>query len=205
LSNLLYPKTDSAIAQFEGYGQAGTLATINNNPGNLVWGSFALSHGATGIDPNGFAIFPNSDSGSTAEDALVNYYAIKNATISDLISAWAPPTAPGNTPSGTQSYTDFVARALNATPSTLVTAAENGITQNDASPQQPNSSLSNLASILGSLAGNAIAPGMGSTITSIWGRVAALIIGLIFIAGAIYLFRPVNQVVNKTVKSAITA
>lgn len=36
-----------------------------------------------------------------------------------------------------------------------------------------------------------------------WGRIAAFLLGLILIAGGIYLIRPVNQVVNQTVKKSV--
>lgn len=38
-----------------------------------------------------------------------------------------------------------------------------------------------------------------------WGRIAAFLLGLILIAGGIYLIRPVNQIVNTTVKRSAKA
>lgn len=36
-----------------------------------------------------------------------------------------------------------------------------------------------------------------------WGRIAAFLLGLILIAGGIYLIRPVNQIVNQSVKNSV--
>jgi hypothetical protein len=44
---------------------------LNNNPGNLKYGPFAISHGAIGQDDKGFAYFPTPEIGSAALDALL--------------------------------------------------------------------------------------------------------------------------------------
>lgn len=54
--------------------------------------------------------------------------------------------------------------------------------------------------------GGAIAGGLSSVlgIPAInWGRLAAFLLGLLFIAAGLYLLRPVQQIVNQTVKSNI--
>lgn len=63
----------------------------------------------------------------------------------------------------------------------------------------------------GGAMGSAIGAG-GSWLSSMlgipainWGRIAAFLLGLILIAGGIYLIRPVNQIVNKSAKAAIAA
>ena len=56
--------TDSlaqAIARFEGFFTAGSVAARNNNPGNLRSGV-----GQIGTDPNGYAIFPDQTTGFQA-------------------------------------------------------------------------------------------------------------------------------------------
>lgn len=51
----------TAIARFEGFFSAGSLAQRNNNPGNLRAGI-----GQTGTDANGYAIFPDAATGFAA-------------------------------------------------------------------------------------------------------------------------------------------
>jgi hypothetical protein len=62
--------TDSlvqAIARFEGFYTAGSVAARNNNPGNLRSGP-----GQTGTDSGGYAIFPDSATGFAALANQVN-------------------------------------------------------------------------------------------------------------------------------------
>jgi hypothetical protein len=112
---LRYPAIDSLIAQFEGFGKDGKPATVNNNPGNIIAGDFANSHGAIGSN-GAFAVFPDPTTGTNAMDALVSHYDAKGLNIADLIGKWSPGSAPGNTPAGQQSYTDFVANSLGVSP-----------------------------------------------------------------------------------------
>jgi hypothetical protein len=51
----------SAIARFEGYNLAGSVAQRNNNPGNLRAGV-----GQVGTDASGYAIFPDASTGWAA-------------------------------------------------------------------------------------------------------------------------------------------
>ena len=98
--SLSFPSVDQAIADFEGFTKVGSVSANANNPGDIVAGPFATAHGATGsiTTPSGtpIAVFPTADQGWSAEDALVSQYAAKGATLQDLITAWAPPSAPGN-------------------------------------------------------------------------------------------------------------
>jgi hypothetical protein len=48
-----------------------TRGVRNNNRGNLKYGPFAQSMGATGADDRGFAIFPDQETGDTAAQALL--------------------------------------------------------------------------------------------------------------------------------------
>lgn len=53
--------------------------------------------------------------------------------------------------------------------------------------------------------GGAIAGGLSSVlgIPAInWGRIAAFLLGLLLVAGGIYLIKPVQQVVNRTIKTS---
>jgi hypothetical protein len=61
-----YGRIADAIGKQEGYGRPGTIATDQNNPGNLKWGPFAQAHGATGPGRGGHAIFPDAASGRSA-------------------------------------------------------------------------------------------------------------------------------------------
>jgi hypothetical protein len=68
--------------------QGGTVSWRNNNPGNIKGGTWAKSHGATGTDSNGFAIFPTEQAGQAAEEALWrgNYGSM---TLADAAKRWS--------------------------------------------------------------------------------------------------------------------
>lgn len=53
----------AAIAQFEGFNVAGSRPARDHNPGDL---KFAGQYGATGKDPQGFAVFPDDATGFQA-------------------------------------------------------------------------------------------------------------------------------------------
>lgn len=63
----------------------------NNNPGNIMYGDFAVSMGAIGSDGR-FAIFPDMEMGYKAADALMKSKSYQNLTIGDAIKKWAPPS-----------------------------------------------------------------------------------------------------------------
>ena len=50
----------------------GSRSFRNKNPGNIKYGDYAKEHGATGADTEGFAIFPNMETGTSAQTALIN-------------------------------------------------------------------------------------------------------------------------------------
>ena len=84
----------AAITVQEGAGP-GTLATRNNNPGNLVYvGQAGATQGA-----GGFAAFPTPAAGQAALVAQIELDASRGTdvtgkpttTISELIASWAPP------------------------------------------------------------------------------------------------------------------
>ncbi|OHV17877.1 phage tail tape measure protein [Methylorubrum extorquens] len=68
----------------------GSRSWRNNNPGNIEFGSFARSMGATGTDGR-FAVFPDYKSGRNAQEKLLfegkNY---ANLTLAQAIRRWAP-------------------------------------------------------------------------------------------------------------------
>ena len=85
----------------------GTISWRNNNPGNLVYGPLAASHGAFGKDYKGFAVFPDYASGKAAyQDLLFNpnssYY---NLNIEDMLNKYAPPSE-----NNTKEYLNFILR-----------------------------------------------------------------------------------------------
>lgn len=96
----------------------GNLAWRNNNPGNIRYGDYAKSRGAVG-ESNGFAVFPDYDTGSAAQEHLQfespNY---RDLTVSDAISRYAP-AEDHNDP---QSYAAQVANALGISTSTPLSA-----------------------------------------------------------------------------------
>lgn len=185
----MFPTLDQAISQFEGFGQPGTIATRQNNPGDLIYGPFAQSMGATGPGTGNIAIFPNNQTGFAAMDQLIQHYANQGYNIQQLIGAWNPPNAPGNTPQGTQNYTNFVAQQARVTPQTQVSAtAQNqqkgscawydfGCKLNQSMGLQPEGSGGVTDSV------SKLFPGFS------FGRIATIALGLITIAGAIFLFR----------------
>ena len=121
MGGLAFPKLDDLIGKFEGFGQPGVFATIDNNPGNLVAGPFATAQGATGVN-KGFAVFPDAATGLKATDSLVAYMARQGATIQNLVEQWAPPGAPGNSRTGTDAYTNYLSKGMGADKSTPVSS-----------------------------------------------------------------------------------
>ena len=50
----------------------GSRSYRNSNPGNIKYGEWAKSHGATGADQDNFAIFPTMEAGVAAQTELIN-------------------------------------------------------------------------------------------------------------------------------------
>lgn len=61
----------------------------NNNPGNIEYGSFAISMGAIGSDGR-FAIFPSEEMGRKAADTLLKGKSYANLSAAQAINRWAP-------------------------------------------------------------------------------------------------------------------
>ncbi|SAL25688.1 hypothetical protein [Caballeronia telluris] len=80
----------------------------NNNPGNIRYGEFAKSAGATGADSGGFAVFSDMQAGMEATAKLLHSYADRGFnTIRKIISRWAPANE-----NDTQAYIANVAKQL---------------------------------------------------------------------------------------------
>src|ERR1700683_539719 len=110
----------SAIAQFEGYFTSGSVAARNNNPGNL---KYAGQPGATGADPNGFAIFPTAEAGYDALDAQLSKYATQypDDSLQDIMAHYLGQPAPTIDSQGNSlSYASFVAGQLGVDPTTTL-------------------------------------------------------------------------------------
>jgi len=105
----------AAIQQIEGWAP-GTRSYRNNNPGNLM---YAGQPGATGQDPQGFAIFPDYQTGLTALDNQITLDASRGQTISQFTSIYAP-ASDGNNPT---SYAAQIASAAGLSPSDSLSAA----------------------------------------------------------------------------------
>lgn len=204
-SALSYSGIDAAIATFEGYGQAGTIATNQNNPGNLVYNSTTASLGATGAGTNGIAIFPNETTGFEAENAVVANYANNGATIQSLIESWAPPSA-GNP--NDANYINYVASQTGASASTPVSSLQ-GINASSA-PSSWSQTLQNIFTGLlpaygqgfGQTAVNSQNSGSNWWNSLSFGNIGGFLLGLILIAGALFLFKPVQEATKRTLEAA---
>ncbi len=70
--------------------KGGSQAWRNNNPGNVVYGSFAERHGAIG--KNGvMAVFPNPETGKNADRSLLKGPDYRRLTLNDAIAKRSPP------------------------------------------------------------------------------------------------------------------
>jgi hypothetical protein len=106
-----------AIARMEGYGVTGSRARRNNNPGNIEYGQFAISHGSTRIETAPFhgaarfAYFPTPEQGFAAlKDLLLMHYG--SLTVEDAINKYAP-----SSENNTTNYVHSVCMWVNCSPS----------------------------------------------------------------------------------------
>lgn len=121
----------NAIAQFEG-NAPGSVASRNNNPGNL---KYAGQAGAIGKDPAGFAIFPDPGTGLQAlYNQLAKYVSdFPNDTILDITAHYLGQSSPtANSQGNAYTYAAYVASALGVDMSTTLADLVNGT-----SPQLP--------------------------------------------------------------------
>lgn len=118
-----------AIAEREGFYVPGSRANRNHNPGNINWGSFALRHGATGIekvpaDPKTgklieiprFAFFPSDQIGFNTMSALLQAHYL-GLTLKAAIYKWAPPLDNNDS----EAYVAFVSEKTGILPATILT------------------------------------------------------------------------------------
>ena len=69
----------------------GSKSWRNNNPGNIRYGTFAISHGAIG-HAGGFAVFATEQDGANALDALMSSHSYTILTIDQAIAKFSPST-----------------------------------------------------------------------------------------------------------------
>lgn len=114
----------NAIASFEGFNTPGSRPARDNNPGDL---KYAGQAGATGQDPQGFAVFPDATTGMQALYHQLNLYLsefpgysiyqIMEHYLGQNISAsGGETTSQGNS----TTYGNFVAAAIGVDPSTTL-------------------------------------------------------------------------------------
>jgi hypothetical protein len=115
----------STIQQVEGY-YPGSLAYINNNPGNLVLAGQSGAVAGQGQAAPGlpFAKFPSYQAGLNALYSQIQNYADRGMTIAQMMQVYAPGDDPVNNPT---SYAATIAAALGVTPDTLLTSIQYGM------------------------------------------------------------------------------
>lgn len=106
---------EQAIARMEGwYAEEVTRCQRNNNPGNIVYGSFARSHGAVGSDGR-FAKWATPEAGFQALHDLLSSQHYFNLTIEAALNSYAPMTE-----NDTETYVANVCDWTASQPDTLV-------------------------------------------------------------------------------------
>lgn len=99
-----------SIQQQEGY-YPGSLAYINNNPGNLIYaGQSGATRGA-----NGYAAFSSYSAGYQALLNQIQLYASRGMTIQDMMNVYAPAGQGSNDP---VAYAQTIAQSVGASPGT---------------------------------------------------------------------------------------
>ena len=88
-------KTDNGVCYLMDNGDkieriGGSIAWRNNNPGCIRYGNRSINMGAIG-KANGFAIFPDEETGMNAIKSLLSSDAYRNLSITSAIYKYAPP------------------------------------------------------------------------------------------------------------------
>lgn len=114
------PESSASSAPVAPQGSKLPRGIRNNNPGNIEYGAFAKSMGATGSDGR-FAIFPSMEAGQKAMQSLLSgrgYVGGSNDTIAKVIAKYAP-----SSENNTQAYIASVAKRLGIDPNQKLTSA----------------------------------------------------------------------------------
>lgn len=168
---------ESAIANFE------NVNPSYNNPGGIMYGSFAQGYGAT-MAPSGLAVFPDAATGQQAFNDAISHY--QGDTLSQLIQGWAPPGAANP---NDQNYIDYVSQQ---------TGIPAGSSSFWGSLKSNASDALNWATF-GALGKNML----GGKVTGT--GIVTVIIGLILIAAGVFSFRQVHDTVITTAKTVAKA
>lgn len=195
MGGLAFPNLDFAIGKAEGFGKPGAIPTMAHNPGDVTAGPFASAHGAIGsMTAEGgqqIAVFPDTATGYAATDALISQkYA--GGSIDDLAAGWLA----GSPAQSQQNWSDTVSGALGVKPSTAVSQLGAGA-PTDSGPGIAQRVINAVTGGATQAATNAVFGGVS------WSRVAGFILGLIVLAGAIFLFKPAQQIVTSTARRAV--
>jgi len=200
MGGLAFPTLDAAIGQAEGFNTLGSIPNLANNPGDLIAGPFATAHGATGsIASQGgqqIAVFPNVSQGTAAEDALIaNNYS--GGSIQDLATSWLS----GSSQAAQAQYASNLSSILGvpaSTPVSSLAGSGSPTSSGVAAPTASSSSPSFAQQAANFLTTGSTNPAFGNVT---WGRAAGFILGLIVLAGAIFLFKPAQQVITSGVRA----
>lgn len=134
----------TAIARFEGFFSAGSVAQRNNNPGNLRAGI-----GQTGTDANGYAIFPDAATGFAALQNQISlnisrglnlntFFAGQRDSAGNVIRGGYPGYAPAADANSPAQYAATVAGWLGIDPNTPlsnIVSWQIGSSENALAPQ----------------------------------------------------------------------
>ena len=181
---------EDAMAQFE------NVNPTYNNPGGIMFGPLAESYGATPA-ASGLAVFPDQASGLQAFEDALNSYINSGASVTSLVNAWAPP---GPLNPNNANYINSVSSATGMDPNTPIMQAA-GATPSS-SQDGP---LHGAATAIRNAAGKIVGWFTPSGTNILGSQFITIALGLILIAGGIFLFKPAQQVIVGAAKKAAKA
>lgn len=209
----------TATAQAEGYGVPGAIPTVANNPIDLSYGQLAQEYGATGAMGSNIAVFPDVQSGVNAANA--QYGAIEdgssnNYTPNTTLAEYAQTFAGGG--SDSTNMLNNLEQILGAGPNDSIGTYLNGSSSSPADGSESPFSLQGIKDLwngmLGteSVAGLPVANSSGQILNAPnpnsppWtaARIAAIILGLIFLGIGAAMFKPVSKIIINSAKAAKT-
>lgn len=172
----------NAIGTAEGYGVPGAIPTLANNPGDLALGD--IGNGTMG---NGITVFSDANTGQAALQSQLSKIASGNSayytpgeSIQAMGQTWAGSGQQG------ANWSNNVSKALGIDPSSSI----GKILGTPVSPADQSAIFSGAG---------AVSSGLKSNLASVAGysssRVAAFLIGLICVAGGIYMLKSTRTVI----------
>lgn len=179
----------TAIGQQETAGGTTGVGASLNNPGGLMYADWEAGYGAT-QGAGGFARFPTLQQGTGAMSALIDRYVKGGASLSSLIGQWAPSNA-GNANNDARVAQLASATGLDPMQPVITQAAPAAL-----SPGQIALGTYSAAQQLGiTIPGTATVGGTGSAST-LWGRVAALLVGLMCLGAGLLMLKQSRTVIQ---------